>query len=294
MTVGLLDMPGARFTRYWHTFLTELGLEVLTPSLPAEGAYALGRESLPDAPAQVQLSLGRLLELGQADTVLLPQARAVRRDAWSESLSELLPRRISGLPRLLTVPDGGGEMEGAAQQVGQQLTRNPVQVRAALGQARPLSLVPREVMPPLSAPRQPTLAVIGPDSLLLEPFLSAPLRSKLGELGLHPVYASDLPRAQVEERAGRGLDAATVGQPLPEGERDLLGAQGLLAGKGAVRGLLYVAPLRDAATWGALGRLMEQVHKPALRLEIDPDGGDFAELSDFAARLNQPSQEAQV
>ena len=293
MTVGLLDVPGARFSRYWHTFLTELGLEVLTPTLPAADAYALGRESLPDAPAQAQLSLGWLLELGQADSVLLPQGRAVRHDAWSESLSDLLPRRISGLPRLLAVPDGGAAMVSAAQQVGQQLTRNPVQVKAALGQAKPLSVAPREAMPPLSAPNQPTLAVIGPDSLLLEPFLSAPLQSKLSELGLHPVYASDLPRAQVAERAGRGVDMA-VGQPLPGGERDLLGAQGLLAGKGLVRGLLYVAPVRDAATWGALGRLMDQVHKPALRLEIDPDGGDLAELAEFAAHLGTPSKEAQA
>ena len=113
------------------------------------------------------------------------------------------------------------------------------------------------------------------------------------------MYASDLPRVQVAERAQRGVDAGTLGQPMPEGERDLLGAQGLLSGKGAVRGLLYVAAARDAAAWASLGRLMTQVHKPRLRIEIDPTGGDLPELADFVAQLTAPSpavsaEEAQV
>ena len=96
MKVGLLDVLGTRSLRYWRTFLDELGTELVTPELPAEDAYVLGRQSLPDAPAQVQLVLGRLLELGPVDAALLPQARAVAQDAWVEALSELLPGASAG------------------------------------------------------------------------------------------------------------------------------------------------------------------------------------------------------
>ena len=283
MKVGLLDVLGTRSLRYWRTFLDELGTELVTPELPAEDAYVLGRQSLADAPAQVQLVLGRLLELGPVDAALLPQARAVAQDAWGEALSELLPRRISGLPRLIAVPDGGEKMAEVALQLGQQLTHNPGQVRSALGQVRPLLTPAREHMPPLSAPSKPTVAVIGPDHLLRDPFLSAPLRRQLEALGLHPVYASDLPRQQLGERAQRAPQL--FGKPLALGEADLFAAQSLLEGKGAVRGLIYAAAVRDAATLAALTRLLGRAHKPAVLLEIDPEVATLPELTAFAAQL---------
>lgn len=289
MKVGLLDVLGARQMRYWNTFLNELGAEVVTPALPAADAYELGRQSLPDVPVQVQLVLGRLLELGNVDLVLLPSTRAVSQDAWASDLAELLPRRISGLPTLRAVPDGGPELPGAALELGQQFTHNAGQVRLALSKVKLLAQPPRESMPPLSAASKQTVAVIGPDSLLRDAFLMGPLRAELDALALHPVWADQLPREQVEER---GLRASTPsGKPLPPGERDLWGAQNLLEGKGAVRGLLYLAPLRDAAMLSSLTRLSASARKPALVLELAPEVSDWPKLMAFAARLAAPPQE---
>ena len=218
MKVGLLDVLGARQMRYWNTFLNELGVEVIMPSLPAEDAYELGRRSLPDVPVQVQLVLGRLLELGNADLVLLPSTRAVSQDAWASDLAELLPRRISGLPVLRAVPDGGPELSGAALELGQQLTHNAGQVRLALSKVKLLAQPPRESMPAMSAPEKQTVAVIGPDSLLRDPFLMGPLQARLGDLALHPVWADQLPREQIEERGQRF--STPSGKPLPPGERE--------------------------------------------------------------------------
>lgn len=289
MKVGLLDVLGARQMRYWNTFLNELGAEVVTPTLPAEDAYELGRRSLPDVPVQVQLVLGRLLELGNVDLALLPSTRAVSQDAWASDLAELLARRISGLPTLRAVPDGGPELTGAALELGQQLTHNASQVRLALSKVKLLAQPPRESLPPLSAPAKPTVAVIGPDHLLRDAFLTGPLRARLGDLALHPVWADQLPREQVEERGQRF--STPSGKPLPPGERDLWGAQNLLEGKGAVRGLIYLAPLRDAATLSALTRLSASARKPVLLLELAPELSDWPELAAFAARLAAPPQE---
>ncbi len=288
MKVGLLDVLGARSTRYWNTLLEELGLEVVTPSLPAESAFALGRESLPDAPAQVQLVLGRIIELGQVDLVVLPQTKAVWQDAWASDLAELLPRRISGLPTLTAVPDSGEAMTDAALELGQHLTHNAGQVRLALSKAKPHSLPPREHTPPLSRASQVSVAVIGPDSLLRDGFLIGPLQSQLESAGLFGVWASDLPREQVRERGQRFT--LPSGKALPVGEADLWGAQQWLEGKGVVRGLIYVCAVRDAATFSALKRLEQAARKPAVLLELDPEHPQQhqSQLDTFAAQLLGP------
>ncbi|WP_293911280.1 hypothetical protein [Deinococcus sp.] len=296
MNVGLLDIPGARSTRYWESFLNELGVQVASPRLDAGAAYALGLRSLPDAPAQVALVLGRLLELGNLDLVLLPRTRPVALDAWTSDLPELLGRRLSGLPRLMALPDGGDELRSAANDLGQMLTRSPNLVRTALNKVSPLATAPRVPAPVMSIGSRPTVAVIGPDSLLADAFLSAPLRERLEALGLHPVYANALPRDQLEERGERFTTAS--GKPLESGERDLSGALSLLEGKGAVRGVVYAAAARDAATLAALGRLAARAHKPGVSVEVDPQapglGADLGALDAFAASLGAVSAGAGV
>jgi len=264
MKVGLLDTLGARHGRYWAAFLKELGVEVLTPALPVAEALALGQESLPDAPVQVQLVLGRVLELGRVDAVLLPQTPAAANDAWGEALTELLPRRLSGLPSLVALPDGGDAMVPAAQDLGQRLTGNPGRVRLALERVKPLANLGREEMPPLGRGSRVTVAVIGPRALLGDPDLSAGLRAALEDLGLHGVYSPDLPASQVAARGERIERAAA-----PAGEKELFGALKLLEGKSAVRGFVLAAPARDAAHRTALDRLAGKTHKPVLVLDVD-------------------------
>lgn len=270
MKVGLLESRAARLNAYWAAYLKELEVQVTRPSLPAEEALALGRESLPGESLLVQLALGRILALGRVDAALVPQWPAVPGDAWAEAFTDLLPRRISGLPTLLTVPDGGPELEGAAAEVGLRLSQNAGRVRLALEKVRPKAKAARTEMPLLSRAGQATVAVIGPRALLAEDTLVAGVRPALEALGLHAVFSHELPSEDVMKRAERMENAAQV----PAGERELFGAASLLAGKSAVRGLLLLTPARDGATQAALGRVAARMHKPTLLWIVDaPQAG---------------------
>ena len=281
MKVGFLDSRAARLRGYWSAFLRELGADVAEPQLSDAEALALGQQSLSGEPLPVQLALGRILALGRVDAVLLPQPPAVAGDAWGEALTELLPRRISGLPQLIPVPDGGAELEKAATEIGLRLTHNAGRVRLALDKVRPLAAGPKVAAPVLSRASFSTVAVIGPRSLLSEDILAGELRPTLEGLGLHPVFGSELALSDVLSRAERMENAAKV----PAGERELFGAASLLSGKSAVRGLVLVASKHDGAHLAALKRIAAKMHKPTLLLELSGPETDFSALAAFRDRL---------
>ncbi|MFC4638718.1 acyl-CoA dehydratase activase-related protein [Deinococcus hohokamensis] len=291
MKVGLLDSRAARLHGYWAAYLKELGVEVVTPSLPDAEALGLGQKTLPGEALPVQLALGRILALDSVDAVLLPQWAPVQNDAWSEALGELLSRRISGLPALIPVPDSAEGLEGAAAEVGLRVSQNAGRVRLALERARIQLPGARAEMPPLSVASRVTVGVIGPRTLLAEELLSGDLRRAIAALGLHGVYSPELPLAEVLKRAERMEQADTA----PAGERELFGAASLLSGKGAVRGLIFAAPARNGAALAALERLAARQHKPTLLLTVDAGAqpGAWPDLEAFRDRitLGERSQE---
>lgn len=281
--VGLLDTLGTRHLRYWGAFLQELGVELLRPQLPMPESYALGRQSLPGEPPQVQLALGRLLELDRADLVVAPKLPGLAGDPWSEAFGEVLSRRISSLPALVLVPPDGPEVASAATELGQRLIHNPGKVRLALERVKPLQRSGRAAMPALSAPARRTVAVIGPEALLADAYLSAPLRARLEDLGLHAVYSTDLPRDQLERYAARSGAAS-------EAERELAGALAWLGGKADVRGALLAVPARDGPARALGARLLagaqkSGARKPALLLELAPEIEGWPELPGFVDRV---------
>ncbi|GHF51893.1 hypothetical protein HNQ07_003086 [Deinococcus metalli] len=281
MKVGLLESHAARSSAYWAALLKELGVEVAAPVLADGEALEIGRESLPGEALGVQLALGRILALGRVDAVLVPRLPAVNADAWGEAFTELLPRRISGLPTLIDVPDGGPELESAAAEVGLRLTQNGGTVRRALDRSRLLAGGPRADMPMLTRASRVTVAVIGPRALLAEPVLAGGLRPALEALGLHPVFSHDLPLADVLKRAERMENA----EKAADGERELFGAASLLSGKSAVRGLLLAAPARDGAAGAALHRVAQRMHKPTLSMTVEAGQTEFPELEAFRDRV---------
>ncbi|QFP77501.1 hypothetical protein [Deinococcus sp. AJ005] len=283
MRVGLLNSPASRLRAYWAAYLKELDVEAVTPALDDAEALALGQQSLPGEPTTVQLALGRILALEAVDAVLLPEWPAVSNDAWSEALTELLPRRISGLPTLIPVPDlGGPDLEGHAAEVGLRVSQNGSAVRGALTKVRLLAAEPRISMPPLGRAGLVTVAVIGPRTLLAEDVLSGSLRPALEAAGLHGVFSPELPHSDVMRRAERMHDAAKV----PAGERELFGAASMLAGKSAVRGVLLVSPAHDGAAAAALDRIAAKMHLPTLRIDLNPGQTEFDGLEAFAEKLN--------
>lgn len=275
MKVGLLDTLGARYLRFWEPYLQDLGVELARPTLPKAEAYALGRESLAGEPPHIQLALGRILELGRMDAVLVPQPDAITGEPWSEAFAEILPRRVSSLPPLVSVPAAGDA--ALATELGTRLTHNPGVVRRALDRARPRLNAPRESMPGLTVASRHTIAVIGPEEVLAEPFVLGALPAELDQGGVHPVYSSELPRDLVLDRGLRSGAASP-------GERLLAGAQQALEGKSAVRGLLFVVPTSSNATRLVAQRLATRAHKPALVLEVSPERDDWTELHAFLDR----------
>ena len=285
MRVGLLESRAARLPTYWSAYLKELGAEVVTPTLDEAECLALGRESLPGEPPQVQLVLGRILALGRVDLVLLPQWAAVSGDAWSEALPELLARRISGLPALLGVPDSPDLMEGAAAEVGMRVSQSAGRVRLAIEKVRPLGSYARAEMPPLSRASRETVAVLGPRALLAEDVLAGALRPALDELGLYPVFSHELPVLDVLNRAGR------IEQPerAAPGDLELFGALSLLSGKAAVRGFVFVVPARDGSAAAAARKVAARLHKPFVLLTVDGGQTEFPELDTLRETLSAPA-----
>jgi hypothetical protein len=281
MKVGLLESRAARSNAYWAALLKDLGVETASPTIPDPEALALGQQSLPDEALGVQFALGRVLALGRVDAVLVPQLPPVNGDAWGEAFTELLPRRISGLPALIGVPDGGPDLENAAAEVGLRLTQSGGGVRRALERSRSLAAGARTDMPLLTRAGRATVAVIGPRALLAEPVLAGGLRPALEGVGLHPVFSHELPLTDVMKRAERMENAARVA----DGERELFGAASLLAGKSAVRGLVMAVPARDGAAGAALARLAQRMHKPTLTLHVEAGQTAFPELEAFRDRV---------
>lgn len=283
MRVGLLDSPASRLRAYWAAYLKELDVQTVTPALSDAEALALGQQSLPGEPATVQLALGRILALDAVDAVLVPQWPAVSGDAWSEALTELLPRRISGLPTLIAVADSGGpELEGHAAEVGLRVSQNGGAVRGALTKVRPHAAEPRVGLPPLGRAGLTTVAVIGPRALLAEDALAGGLRPALEAAGLHPVLSTEVPPGDALRRSERMDNAGRV----PAGERELFGAASLLSGKSAVRGVVLAAPANDGAAAAALDRIAARMHLPTLRLDLTGGQTHFDGLEAFAARVN--------
>lgn len=284
----MLTTPQARYTEYWRAFLEALGVEPAQPRAPYGTWLEAGRGSLPHEPLLVQLALGEILSLGTGvDAVLVPQQLPVRDDAWSGAFAELLPQRIAGLPTLIAVPDEPQDLAAAAADLGQRLVGNAGLVRRALEQVQPLGQPERrEEWPPLQLGSHVSVGVVGPRSLLAHPELNTGLWQALGGHGLYPVLAHTLPASQVANRGERLNDPRAQA-----GDRWLYGAARLLEGKGAVQGLVLVAPAQDAGTQASLDRVAAELHKPVLRLTLDAGQTEWPELAAFAARLGASGRE---
>lgn len=288
MRVAVLTTPQARYAEYWRAFLTALGVELAQPRAPFDTWLQAGQGSLPQEPLGVQLALGEILSLGmQVDAVLVPQGLPLRNDAWASNFAEVMPQRIAGLPTLIPVPDDAAALPQAAAELGQRLVGNAATVRRALQQVQPLGQPERrEEWPNLQTASRVSVGVVGPRSLLAHPELTAGLWQALGSLGLYPVAAHTLPASQVALR-GERLDDTKA----QVGDRWLYGAARLLEGKGAVSGLILVAPERDAAAQASLERVAASLHKPTLRLTVDQGQTEWPQLEAFARRLGAGMQE---
>lgn len=250
--------------------------------LTDEECLQLGQETLPNESSLVQLMLGRIESFAQVDAVLILETVAVTDDPWNMALPELLTRRLSGLPTLISVPDGLDltQVEGKAAEIGMQITHNIGIVRRALDRSKSFLELPTTEMPLLSVAGKTSIAVIAPRMLLGEPLLLGSLYRVLAEHDVYPIPGTALNTEQVLERVSRTSDAHA-----PLGEQELFGTYSLLAGKSAIRGILLLAPVRDTPTLNVLQKIKASSHKPTLAMSLAPDQSDWAELTEWLGQL---------
>lgn len=294
MNIGLLVSGGARLGNYWKTFLKELGVQLVLPTLSDEECLKIGQESLPTESATVQLALGRILAMGRVEAVIIPSFDAVSVDPWNSDFSQLLTRRISGLPQLIEVPDFYPEpddeqsIEAKAAELGISLTHNAGMVRRALDKAKPFLTAPRQEPLRLNEAGKTSVALIGPRSFLHEPVLSAHLYKILSEEDCYPIPWVALREEEVLARSKR-----TEAKEAPLGEQSLFGALSLLAGKSTVRGSLLLAAARDGATAAVLERLSRSTRKPTFILQ-ELDTNTEASLRQWLRELHSPQSNSPV
>jgi hypothetical protein len=264
--IGLPDtLRYQRYGAFWEHFLPLLGAEVVKPQASLAESLAQGQHLLADAPASIQLFVGRVLALvGRCDAMIVPKLSSGEPDGdpWNADLALVLRHRLT-LPPLWAVPLASDEQViGAASRWGQEICQNNHLVRRSLERSEHL-LRPAHLPEPLwSRASQHTIALIAEPTLLEQPFLWPDLRDGLAAAQLHPLSALDLTREQVLARGAQAWPDLSL-----DIEREIAGALAVLAAKPTVRGLVFLLQPRSGLN-GFFKRLAKRQRLPQISLEL--------------------------
>ncbi|MBC7645879.1 MAG: hypothetical protein H7095_02035 [Pseudopedobacter sp.] len=286
MRIGLLDTLAPKAMAFWEAFAGQLELEQVKPTLTLEASLELGRQTLPSEASYVQLAVGRLLEMQDsadlcAIPLLEPEIERETSSPWLTDFGSVYARRLS-FPRPvdLTVYGPPEALERNALTRGQEWTHSIGLVRKALNRTSPM-LKAKFREPEMERAGHATIAVLGFNALLEQPFLLGELPAQLGAHRLFPVYSSTLERSKTLEYSARvNLNLAL------EMERGVAGAMAMLEGKAPLRGFVFAVATGDTSGHALARRLQERARKPALTLEVSPEKLDLDALEEFSARVS--------
>jgi CoA enzyme activase uncharacterised domain (DUF2229) len=270
--IGLPDtLRYQRYGAWWEAFLTNLGLEVIKPSLPLEDSLSEGARLMPSEPVTVQLFVGRVLELAPlVDAIVVPDlnpgaepgmGQAV--DPWMVDLASMLSRRFS-LPALHSIPTrlDPTETSSFAVRLGVAMMQNTTLVRRSMDRMQ-TGLKPAKPSEPVWAKAGLTsIGLVGDPSLLETDFLLKDFIALLEQHGLHAVNASEMPREKVLEFGRKKLPDAL------ETDVEAVGGAAFLEGKAQILGLIALAPA-NAPLQTKLGKdIVKRARKPSVQLEL--------------------------
>jgi hypothetical protein len=270
--IGLPDtLRYQRYGAWWEAFLTNLGLEVVKPSLPLEDSLIEGARLMPSEPVTVQLFVGRVLELAPlVDALIVPDlnpgaepsmGQAV--DPWMVDLSSMLSRRFS-LPALHSIPTrlDPTETSSFAVRLGVSMMQNTTLVRRSMDRMQ-TGLKPSKPSEPVwSKAGLSSIGLVGDPSLLETDFLLKDFMTLLEQHKLHAVNASDMPREKVLEFGRKKLPDAL------ETDVETVGGAAFLEGKAQILGLIALAPA-NAPLQTKLGKdIVKRARKPSVQLEL--------------------------
>ncbi len=238
MRIGLLDTwLNERYQQFWEAYLRELEIEVLRPRRPVSEALAEVSEQWP-RPAR--LLAARVLELKEAgvDGILAPapigeSPRGSGQCPWAVDPASMLERTLPGLPPLIRVnPETSEKTLGEAARVGQELVRNPQEVRLALDRTRSL-LKPYK---PPAMPRGSRLLGLAAEPYLLEDRRLYPEVVAAAEEAGWTLVGPDVSLERLREegkRFGLNIDLPT--------DLEFAGSAHYLGRLGRVKGVLLLA-----------------------------------------------------
>ena len=290
MKIGLPDtLRYQRYGAWWEAFLTNLGVEIIKPSLPLEDALAEGARLMPSEPVTVQLFVGRVLEIASlVDAIVVPDlnpgaepgmGQAV--DPWMVDLSSMLSRRFS-LPVLHSIPTrlDPTETSSFAVRLGVNMMQNTTLVRRSMDRMQ-TGLKPAKPSEPVWAKAGlSSIGLVGDPSLLETDFLLKDFIALLEQHGLHAVNASEMPREKVLEFGRKKLPDAL------ETDIEAVGGAAFLEGKAQILGLIALAPA-NAPLQTKLGQdIVKRARKPAVQLELGSADLE-TKIAGFAALLGK-------
>lgn len=285
MKVGLIHGLSPKKMHFWESFIRDLDIPVQMSDLDAQTAFNLGVESLPNEPTYVQLAVGHIIGLLQScDTIGVPQfepeSDSESNNPWLADFSGMLMRRLS-LGALVNLPvfEDITRMNSAALRLGHMWTHQPLLAKRSWERNQPL-LKPKTQTPPMERAGHRTVLVMGSSLLLEEPFLLGTLPEKLSDSKLLPLFSHQVPVSQTLEFYPRlDIEATSTVDQIQ------IGAQAMLAGKSAIRGMVYLIAGDDGSALQLAKKLQRKARKPSLILPVHPETLDETALLQFANSL---------
>ena len=279
MRIGLPDtLLEKHYLPFWEAFLGTLELEVVKPKADFEQSLEAGSRLMPAEPPNIQLFVGRVLELADigVDAIIVPDLnpgaepgeKAGQADPWAVDLASVLAQRVS-LPTLEAVPaylsDPTSSLTSSiAVRLGQAWTQNTRIVQRGLDRAQLYLKPARAPEPNWNHAGRKTIGVIGEAGLLEQPWLWREAKTALEAAGLHAVLATQLPRDRLIEAGKKRRSDLTL-----ETDLEVVGAAVTLEAKGQVRGLISLRQPNANMQAILADEVLRKAHKPTLALSFD-------------------------
>lgn len=262
MRVGFItQLLWSRYGDLWQHLIIGIGGEVSFPE-NERVLEVLEDERIKAIPGVAfQLAVAQALSLQACDLIIAPDlnpgedlARGSGQDPWVASFPETLATSFAGLPPVVSVSTQLGEgLESSATTLLLSLSHDPAKVRRVWEQNRGRARSPKKAV--VHWARSPSEnETVG---LLSQSWhLSAKLTQSYQTEGVHVVSQDSFNPAELREEAWRA-EARLVSS-----DAEVLGAARLMARKGSVARLLFVADRTSGSDAWLAQQLTKLVHKP--------------------------------
>lgn len=260
MRIGFItQLLWSRYGDFWVRLMEELDAEMYFAS-KEQSLKLLRDERLESIPAlSFKLAVVQSLALSQVDILVVPELnwgeqgqKASGQDPWIANFPEALASQVSGLPPVLAVPASlEPDIESLVITKLMQLSRDPSKVRRAWERHRGRLRMPH-VAEPRWQKRASEKEVLG---LIHQPWLDVQDYLGLADTS-HCVSQASLDPGLLREE-GKRLDPKLILT-----DQEVVGAARLMARRGGIDRLIFVADKYAQADLGLYERVKKLVHKP--------------------------------